>query len=235
MNQWQAAPLKPKHLAALCIWEGSSDYYRELCRHGGILSDFYSSWYPRQVTAVQHGIGDRGAKSVVTGEPVAGPLNLSRRRAEEEPRRLRRRRAAPPPDRRLPPGAAAEIRGHRDAAVLRRQLGRHGAASARQLRGLPARRLEAEMAGGARRHALHAVLCEVRPGPAAPVLRPFPQRHRQRLGEAAEGDAANPPSRREIRGARRERMAAGADAVDQALSALRIASSTPRRPRTQRR
>ena len=77
MNQWQAGPSKPKHLAALCIWEGSSDYYRELSRHGGILSDFFSSWYPRQVTAVQHGIGTRGAKSVVTGEPVAGPLNLT--------------------------------------------------------------------------------------------------------------------------------------------------------------
>jgi predicted acyl esterase len=77
MNQWQAAPLKPKHLAALSIWEGSSDYYRELCRHGGILSDFYSSWYPRQVTAVQHGVGDKGYKSAVTGEPVAGPATLS--------------------------------------------------------------------------------------------------------------------------------------------------------------
>ena len=30
MNQWQAAHHRPKHLAALCIWEGSSDYYREL-------------------------------------------------------------------------------------------------------------------------------------------------------------------------------------------------------------
>jgi predicted acyl esterase len=77
MNQWQAAPLKPKHLAALSIWEGSSDYYRELCRHGGILSDFYSSWYPRQVTAVQHGVGDKGYKSAVTGEPVAGPPTMS--------------------------------------------------------------------------------------------------------------------------------------------------------------
>ena len=38
MNQWQVAALNPPHLAALCIWEGSSDYYRELCRHGGILS-----------------------------------------------------------------------------------------------------------------------------------------------------------------------------------------------------
>jgi len=76
MNQWQAAPLKPKHLAAICVWEGSSDYYRELCRHGGIQSDFLSTWYPRQVTAVQHGVGERGAKSVVTGEPVAGPPTL---------------------------------------------------------------------------------------------------------------------------------------------------------------
>jgi hypothetical protein len=76
MNQWQAAPLKPKHLAAICVWEGSSDYYRELCRHGGILSDFLSTWYPRQVTAVQHGVGERGAKSVVTAEPVAGPPTL---------------------------------------------------------------------------------------------------------------------------------------------------------------
>ena len=77
MNQWQAGPLKPPHLAAMCIWEGSSDYYRELCRHGGILSDFLSSWYPRQVASVQYGVGERGAKSVVTGEPVAGPETLS--------------------------------------------------------------------------------------------------------------------------------------------------------------
>jgi predicted acyl esterase len=76
MNQWQVAELRPPHLAALCIWEGSSDYYRELCRHGGILSDFLGSWYPRQVASVQHGVGERGAKSVVTGELVAGPMTL---------------------------------------------------------------------------------------------------------------------------------------------------------------
>src|SRR5262245_8920060 len=96
MNQWQAAPHKPKHLAALCIWEGSSDYYRELCRHGGILSDFFSSWYPRQVTAVQHGVGERGAKSAVTGELVAGPdtlaeAELAKRRADIPGEAKRRR------------------------------------------------------------------------------------------------------------------------------------------------
>jgi uncharacterized protein len=77
MNQWTVGALKPPHLAALCVWEGSSDYYRELCRHGGILSDFFNNWYPRQVTCVQHGVGVRGAKSVVTGELVAGPGTLS--------------------------------------------------------------------------------------------------------------------------------------------------------------
>ena len=78
MNQWNVGALKPPHLAALCIWEGSSDYYRELCRHGGILSDFLHSWHPRQVASVQHGVGTRGAKSAVTGEPVAGPATLSK-------------------------------------------------------------------------------------------------------------------------------------------------------------
>jgi predicted acyl esterase len=76
MNQWHVAPLRPPHLAALCIWEGSSDYYRELARHGGILCDFLETWSERQVTNVQYGVGDRGPKSAVTGEPVAGEENL---------------------------------------------------------------------------------------------------------------------------------------------------------------
>jgi uncharacterized protein len=96
MNQWTVGALRPPHLAALCIWEGSSDYYRELCRHGGILSDFLNSWHPRQVGNVQHGAGTRGAKSVVTGELVAGPdtvpeSELVKRRADtpgEAKRRL---------------------------------------------------------------------------------------------------------------------------------------------------
>ena len=77
MNQWHVAPLRPPHLAALIAWEGSSDYYRELARHGGILCDFLDSWYRRQVLRVQHGVGERGFRSQVTGEPVAGPPTLS--------------------------------------------------------------------------------------------------------------------------------------------------------------
>ena len=77
MNQWDVGALRPPHLAALCIWEGSCDYYRELCRHGGILSNFFKSWFGRQVLRVQHGVGDRGLKSPVTGETAAGPETLS--------------------------------------------------------------------------------------------------------------------------------------------------------------
>src|SRR5882757_7431040 len=76
MNQWHVAPLRPPHLAALCIWEGSSDYYRELARHGGILCDFLKTWSERQVTNVQYGVGERGPKSVVTAAPVAGDQTL---------------------------------------------------------------------------------------------------------------------------------------------------------------
>jgi predicted acyl esterase len=76
-NQWQVAALQPPHLVAICPWEGASDYYREFTHHGGILNIFTSVWYPVQVASVQHGVGDRGALNPNTGEPVAGPANLS--------------------------------------------------------------------------------------------------------------------------------------------------------------
>lgn len=34
--QWQVAPLRPPHLAAINPWEGFSDWYREFAYHGGI-------------------------------------------------------------------------------------------------------------------------------------------------------------------------------------------------------
>lgn len=74
---WLVGPLRPPHLAAFCAWEGECDYYRELARHGGILCEFLAKWYPRQVVSVQHGVGERGPVSRVTGEPVAGPDTLA--------------------------------------------------------------------------------------------------------------------------------------------------------------
>jgi predicted acyl esterase len=77
MNQYQVAATNPKHLAAICPWEGAADWYREMGYHGGILCQFASRWFPLQVSIVQHGLGDRGQFSLVTGEPVAGPETLS--------------------------------------------------------------------------------------------------------------------------------------------------------------
>ncbi|MEV7085566.1 CocE/NonD family hydrolase [Streptomyces sp. NPDC093085] len=75
-NQWLVASLRPPHLAAICPWEGFSDFYREGTRHGGILSRFSEAWAEYQIYTVQHGVGDRGTRSAVTGEPVAGPATL---------------------------------------------------------------------------------------------------------------------------------------------------------------
>ena len=57
MNQWQVASLKPPHLAAICVWEGAADFYRDVSHHGGIYCTFLANWYRQQVTSVQHGLG----------------------------------------------------------------------------------------------------------------------------------------------------------------------------------
>jgi predicted acyl esterase len=77
MNQWQVASMQPPHLAAMCVWEGAADWYRDSTHHGGILSTFWENWYDMQVKTVQYGAGERGGYSRVHGEPVCGPETLS--------------------------------------------------------------------------------------------------------------------------------------------------------------
>jgi len=77
INQWHVASLKPPHLAAMCIWEGAADWYRDMTRHGGILSTFWENWYDMQVKTVQYGCGERGRRSRVTGQLVCGDELLS--------------------------------------------------------------------------------------------------------------------------------------------------------------
>jgi predicted acyl esterase len=77
INQWHVASLQPPHLAAMCIWEGAADWYRDMTHHGGILSTFWENWYDMQVKTVQYGAGERGKRSRVHGELVCGPETLS--------------------------------------------------------------------------------------------------------------------------------------------------------------
>lgn len=76
INQWQVASLQPPHLAAMCIWEGAADFYRDMTHHGGILSTFWANWSDMQVKTVQYGIGERGRRNPVTGDLVCGPQIL---------------------------------------------------------------------------------------------------------------------------------------------------------------
>lgn len=76
-NQWRVAALKPPHLAAICVWEGYADRYRDSTYHGGILCTMTGNTFNMQMKTVQHGLGERGARSRVTGEPVSGPETLS--------------------------------------------------------------------------------------------------------------------------------------------------------------
>ncbi len=77
INQWHVATLQPPHLAAMCIWEGAADWYRDMTHHGGILCTFWENWYDMQVKTVQYGAGERGKRSPVHGELVCGPKILS--------------------------------------------------------------------------------------------------------------------------------------------------------------
>src|SRR4051812_7814483 len=72
INQWHVASLQPPHLAAMCVWEGAADWYRDMTHHGGILSTFWENWYDMQVKTVQYGCGESGKRSRVTGQLVCG-------------------------------------------------------------------------------------------------------------------------------------------------------------------
>ena len=70
--------MQPPHLAAMCVWEGAADFYREMAHHGGIFCNgFARNWSEMQVYTVQHGLGTRGFKSRFTGDWVSGPITLS--------------------------------------------------------------------------------------------------------------------------------------------------------------
>ena len=77
INAWQVASLQPPGLAAICVWEGAGDWYRDKNHQGGILCTFQANWYDMQVKTVQHGLGERGPRSRITGDLVCGPETLT--------------------------------------------------------------------------------------------------------------------------------------------------------------
>ena len=190
----------------MCPWEGFNDFYREATHHGGILSTFFANWYERQVLTVQHGCGERGGRSRVTGELACGPEVL-------EESELTRNRA----------DLGAEVAAHRlddiyyadratawDKVMTPVSRAATGAATActcaatskdfwRRRRRTNGSRCTAARIGGK--------LYGLRRRPAKALLRPFPERRRQRLGQAAAAAAADQRPRRQLRRAARGRLA----------------------------
>ena len=82
-NQWRAAASQPPHLAAICVWEGWVDAYRDSSRHGGLACTFRKNWQDMQVKTVQHGVGQRGRKNPVTGELACGRETLTEAELEK--------------------------------------------------------------------------------------------------------------------------------------------------------
>jgi predicted acyl esterase len=83
INQWHVASLQPPHLAAMCVWEGAADWYRDMTHHGGIVSTFWANWYDMQVKTVQYGLGERGPRSRIDGSLVCGDVTLSDRELQK--------------------------------------------------------------------------------------------------------------------------------------------------------
>ena len=226
--QWRVATEQPPHLAAIIPWEGVSDFYRDWNRHGGMLSTFFAGWYGMQAVRLQHGNAASPWFDLDDGAPIGGPGDLS----EEE---LRANRMDP----------VAEFRANEldspwwrdrsadfDRITVPLLSGANWGGNALHLRGnveafvrsaSPQKWLEIH--GGNHRDDYYL---PAGGGAAAGVLRSLPEGRGQRLERPAAGDAEDPQRRGHVRAARGAGVAAGADAVDEALPRRRSGDPRPR-------
>ena len=195
-NQWQCAALQPKHLAAICLWEGAADFYRDMAHHGGIFCNgFTKGWSENQVYTLQHGRGTRGFRSRMNGDWVSGPLELTdeelgaNRRNFYEDCLARKLDTDDYWQSRMPDWSKVKV-----PLFSAANWGGQGLHPRGNFEGFVRAAVEAEMAGEPRPRALDAFLHGLRRGAAEEVLRPFPQGREDRLGQAAQGAAAGAPS-----------------------------------------
>jgi predicted acyl esterase len=77
-TQWKVAATQPKGLAAIVPWEGYSDDYGDVARHGGILADkFLKAIYDDRMGSNQYGLPGRAARN-------GGPDTIEGDKSDEE-------------------------------------------------------------------------------------------------------------------------------------------------------
>ena len=224
-NQWQCAALQPKHLAAICLWEGAADFYRDMAHHGGIFCNgFTHDWSRSQVYTLQHGRGTRGFKSRMNGDWVSGPIELTEEELGANRRNFYEDCLARKLDTdeywqsRMPDWSKVKV-----PLFSAANWGGQGLHPRGNFEGFVRAASKQKWLEVPRPRALDAFLHRLRRRPAEEVLRPFPQGRGDRLEQAAEGAAAGPP-RRQVRRAAREGMAAQAHASGPSSSSTRPTS-----------
>lgn len=81
IGQWAVAALRPPHLAAIGVWEGAVELYREWAYHGGIFSNtFTDAWWPRQITGNQSAAAGQENPGKAVGDNVELPAALREHR-----------------------------------------------------------------------------------------------------------------------------------------------------------
>ena len=219
-NQWRVAGKHPPHLAAIIPWEGQNDRYRDSGYHGGILCEFQKRW--AQAPGREHPVRRRRAR-------------------EEEPehRRVGRRARSRCPKRSWRRTASTRSRSSKKHPLRRRLAPRaHGRSLARS------RSRSSRAPTGAARASIRAATSTASPrrrstrrsgwrctatrtgrSSRAPTALDLQKRFFDHFLKGVDNGwdkqppraAERPPSRRALRAAPRERMAAGAHAVDEVL------------------
>ncbi|PSN64649.1 alpha/beta-hydrolase [Corynespora cassiicola Philippines] len=86
-SQWRVAARRPRGLACIVPYEGMADYYRDRCRHGGIvLEPFLQFWMGKQARSNQYGLPGR-SKNQRGPDTIEGDLSeeeLKQNRADQD-------------------------------------------------------------------------------------------------------------------------------------------------------
>ncbi|KAI8938467.1 hypothetical protein NX059_004359 [Plenodomus lindquistii] len=86
-SQWRVAARRPRGLACIIPYEGMADYYRDRCRHGGImLLPFLQFWMGKQVRSNQYGLPgrDKNGRGPNTIEGDLSEEELLKNRADQD-------------------------------------------------------------------------------------------------------------------------------------------------------
>ena len=202
-------------------------------RHRPIMAAFFRRSGPTGTTCrsrrVQYGLGERGPRSVVTGELVCGDETLSDERTARATAAISATIFSPIRSTTTITRRARRLGQGHGAVPVGRQLGRSGSAPARQFRGFRPRCVDGEMAGGAWPRALDAFLHRLWTGASETLLRSFPQGRETMAGPSSRKCSCRSVTSTASSGGMRTsgRCPHGVDEVLPAIPATRRCSLTP--------